>query len=107
MTEPPGVRPERALTAAIMVVMAALLAAAVVIIAGILGGRRVEATIPGALAVMAIGGLAAAAIGAYARRLRRRQRPEWLETQAWHRDFKKKLEGGEKPGKREEGPGQG
>jgi len=99
MTKPPRARPERALTAAIMVLMAALLAAAGVIVAGILGGRRVEATIPYALVVVGAGGLVAAAIGAYARRLRRRERPEWLETQAWHRDFKKKLENGEKPGK--------
>ena len=99
MTKPPGARPERALTAAIMVLMTALLAAAVVIIAGILGGRRVEATIPTALVVVGIGGVVAAGIGVYARRLRRRERPEWLETQAWHRDFKKKLENGEKPGK--------
>jgi predicted Co/Zn/Cd cation transporter (cation efflux family) len=107
MTKSPGVQPERALTAAIMVLMGALLAAAVVIIAGILGGRRVEATIPGALAVTAIGCLAAAAIGAYARRLRRRERPEWLETQAWNREFKEKLGKGENQGKGEEDHRQG
>lgn len=107
MTKPPGARPERALTAAIVVLMAALLAAAVVIIAGILGGRRVEATIPTALVVVGIGAVAAAAIGAYARRLRRRQRPEWLETQAWNREFKEKLGKGENQGKGEGGSRRG
>ena len=101
MTKPPGLRPDRALTAAIMVLMGTLLAVAVVIIAGILGGRPVEATIPTALVVMGIGGVFAAAIGAYARRLRRRQRPEWLETQAWNREFKEKLEKGGDQGKGE------
>ena len=101
MTKPPGTQPERAFTAAIVVLMGTLLAAAGVIIAGVLGGRRVEATIPTALVVVGVGGVAAAAIGAYSRRLRRLQRPEWLETQAWHRDFQEKLEKGEKPGKGE------
>ena len=102
MTKPPGARPERAFTAAIMVLMGALLAGAAVIIAGVMGGRRVESTIPGALLVMGAGALAAAAIGAYARRLRRRERPEWLETQAWNREFKEKLEKGGRAGKGEE-----
>jgi hypothetical protein len=107
MTKPSDARPERTLTAAIMVLMGALLAAAVVIIAGILGGRRVEATIPGALIVFGIGAVVAAAIGAYARRLRRRQRPDWLETQAWNREFKEKLGKEENQGKGEEDHRQG
>ena len=44
--------------------------------------------------------VAAAGILAYSRQVRRRHRPEWLETQAWRHDLQDKL-------KQKSGPGQG
>lgn len=43
--------------------------------------------------------VAAVGLMAYSRRVRRRHRPEWLETQAWKHDLQDKLQQKPGPGK--------
>jgi flagellar motor component MotA len=106
MTQRPGWRPEHTLTTAMLVLIGAFLVAAVVVVVGMMGGRRIDQVAPAGLVIVGGGVVAALAIGAYGRKLRRSQRPEWLETQAWQSGLQEKLEQDRK--QREEGrTGQG
>jgi hypothetical protein len=74
-----------------------LVVAAMLGLALLLGGN--SGTVPSSLIAAGIvlaALLLATAFGLlwYSRRLRRRQRPEWLETQAWRKDLSDKLKRG-------------
>lgn len=105
MTQSPGWRPEHTLMAATLALMASFLVAAVLVVAGVMQGRRIEEMIPYGVAVVAVGVVAAVVINAWGRKLRRSQRPEWLETQAWRSEFEEKLRKGQ-AGKGEAGKGE-
>ncbi len=101
MTQRPGWRPEHTLTTALLVLIGAFLVAAVVVVIGVTGGRPIGQVARSGLVIVAGGVVAALAIGAYGRKLRRSRRPEWLETQAWQSGLQEKLEQDRK--RREEG----
>jgi len=91
MTQRSGWRPEHAVllalfTAAVDVLLALLLLIGVFPVSRWVG-----------IPVLIGGAVAALAILAYSRKLRREQRPEWLETQAWRKGLMDKLHEGEEP----------
>jgi hypothetical protein len=94
MTERPFWRPEHALLLALLLMGADVLLAVLLFLGVLQVGRWYGVALLGA------GGVAALAILAYSRRLRREQRPEWLETQAWRRGLIEKLHEGRVPGNR-------
>lgn len=98
MTKQPVWRPENALILAVVLIGLAIIAAVILLLSGTLQGGRTGATMPIALALVLGGGLAAYAILAYARKVRRQQRPEWLETQAWRQGLLDKLKESEARG---------
>lgn len=51
-----------------------------------------------AVAVVAAGGVAGALLLAYGRKLRRQQRPDWLETQGWHAGMVEQVQKGQQRG---------
>ena len=51
-----------------------------------------------AVAVVAAGGVAGALLLAYGRKLRRQQRPDWLETQGWHQGMVEQVQKGQQRG---------
>ncbi|HEX7025346.1 MAG TPA: hypothetical protein VF187_11060 [Gemmatimonadales bacterium] len=102
MTKDPGWRPEHTLMAATLTLVGALFVAAVVMVAGVMQGRRIEEMVPYGLGITAVGAVAAFLINAWGRKVWHKQRPEWLETQAWRKEFEEKIAKG-KPGPREGG----
>ena len=89
MTDRSGWRPENA------VLLAVLLMGLDVLLALLLwlGVLRIGAWYG---AVLLVAGLAAAGlILSYSRKLRRAQRPEWLETRAWRKGLQEKLKEGQ------------
>jgi hypothetical protein len=105
MTQRPGWRPEHTFTTVMLVLIGAFLLAAAVVVVRIMGGAPIDQVAPAGLVIVAAGVVVALGIGAYGRRLRRSQRPEWLETQAWQSGLQEKLEQDRK--QREEGKGEG
>jgi hypothetical protein len=103
MTQRPGWRPEHTLTAAMLLLIGGFLVAAVVVVVGVTGGRPIGQVAPTGLVIVAAGVVAALGIGAYGRKLRRSQRPDWLETQAWQRGLQEKLEQDRKQHEEEKG----
>ena len=97
MEKKSGWRPEHTLMAAVLVLIGSLFVAAVIVVAGVMQERRVEDLAPYGLGVVAIGVVAALLINAWGKRVWHKQRPEWLETQAWKRDFEAKIRKEDKP----------
>jgi len=92
MTERPGWRSENTLMLAILVVAGAVLAAVALMVAGVMRGARVEDSAPMTIPILVVGLAAGYFIIAYGRKLARKHRPEWLETQAWQKGLLEKLE---------------
>ncbi len=90
MTERSGWRPEHAVLLALLTAGADLLLALLLLLGVFPVNRWVG------IPVLIGGAVAALAILAYSRKLRREQRPEWLETQAWRQGLMDKLHEGEK-----------
>ena len=94
MTQPSGWRPAQAMRLGLI-----LLAVGAVLLLGLMLLTALQASIGGLIIVIvpvALGTLVAALfLLFYSRRLRREQRPEWLETQAWRQGLQDKLQ--EKP----------
>ena len=84
MPESPKLRPENLLVAALVVLGVSVLAALILILPGSTsddpGASRPLTT---ALGVVIGGAIVAALLLAWARSIRRRHRPQWLETQGW------------------------
>lgn len=98
MTQRPGWRPEHTLILAILVLTAALLVAVILVMSGLAGGGRAEAMVPYGAALVVAGGVAAYLINYFGKKAARKQRPEWLETQAWRRGLIEKLQQGQPGG---------
>lgn len=90
MTERSGWRPEHAVLLALLTAGADVLLALLLLLGVFPVSRWVG------IPVLIGGTVAALAILAYSRKLRREQRPEWLETQAWRKGLMDKLHEGEK-----------
>jgi len=97
MTERPVWRPENALILAVLLIGGAVFVAGILMIAGVLGGGGTESLLPYGVALVAAAAVVAYLVLRYSRKLRRQQRPEWLETQAWHKGLIEKLEQGQTP----------
>ena len=91
MTQPPVLRPENAVLLAVLVIGAAV-AAAILMLLGVLRMGLLSG-----IALLVACGVAASLILVYSRKLRREQRPEWLETHAWRKGLIDKLHEGETP----------
>jgi hypothetical protein len=100
MPQRPARRPENMLVLALVVFGGALLGALLLMLPEALrdepAGFRSMAWY--AVAVVAAGGVAAALLLAYGRKLRRQQRPEWLETQGWHQGMVEQVQKGQQRG---------
>lgn len=84
-------RPENALMLAVVLIGVGISVAVILMLSGVLQGGRTDGMLPYAVALLLGCGVAAFLILAHARRVRRRQRPEWLETQAWRQGLIDKL----------------
>jgi hypothetical protein len=85
MPESPKLRPENLLVIALVIFGVSILAGLILILPGSTSddpgaGRPFAA----ALGVILGGAVAGFLLMAWARRIRRRHRPQWLETQGWH-----------------------
>jgi len=89
--------PENALIVAVLLVGGATLVAGILMIAGVLGEGSPERLLPYGIALVALAVVAGVVVLAYSRKLRRQQRPEWLETQAWQQGLVEKLRQGQTP----------
>ncbi len=96
MTEKPGWRPEHTLTLAIVVAVAGVLVAAVMVVASVMRGGRAESVVPFGLVVVAVAVVASLVINAIGKKAARKNRPEWLETQAWQSGLAAKLAAAQK-----------
>jgi hypothetical protein len=96
MTEQPGWRPENTLTLAIVVAVASVFVAAVMVVASVMRGGQAEDLAPYGLALVAAGVGAALVINAIGKKAARKNRPEWLETQAWQSGLADKLKAAQK-----------
>lgn len=100
MPQRPAWRPENMLVLALVVFGGALLGALLLVLPEALrdepAGTRSMAWY--AVAVLAAGGVAGALLLAYGRKLRRQQRPDWLETQAWHQGMVDQVQKGPQRG---------
>ena len=101
MSQRPFWRPENALILAVLLIGGATFVAGLLIAAGVVGGGRPESLVPYGIAMVVVAGIAAVVVLGYSRKLRRQQRPEWLETQAWRQGLIEKLQQGEKTAKPE------
>ncbi len=91
MPQPERTRPEVAAAVAIVIIGVVVVGAVGLLMAGVWRGGRTEGRMPYSIGMVAAGGLAAYLVLARARRLRRQQRPQWLETQAWQQGLADKL----------------
>ena len=100
MPRRPESHPENTLTLALVLVGAALLAAVVLIVLSVAREDHPTQLIPWAVALVVAAGAVSGVILVRARRIRRRERPEWLETQAWQQAQHQQIQ----EGKPERGP---
>jgi hypothetical protein len=100
MPQRPAWRPENMLVLALVVFGGALLGGLLLMLPEALrdepAGSRSMAWY--AVAVVAAGGVAGALLLAYGRKLRRQERPDWLETQGWHRGMMEQVQKGQQRG---------
>ena len=94
MPRRPDSRPENALTLALVLDGAALLTAVVLIVLSVVREDHPTQLISWAIALVVAAGALSAVILVRARRIRRRERPEWLETQAWQQGLHEQIEKG-------------
>ena len=92
--------PENSLTLALVLVGAALLAAVVLIVISVAREESSSPLISYGIGLVVVAAVAAGLILVRARRIRRRERPEWLETQAWQQGQHEQIQ----KGKPEPGP---
>jgi peptidoglycan/LPS O-acetylase OafA/YrhL len=100
MPKRPESHPENTLTLALVLVGAAVLAAVVLIVISVAREEPSGDLIRYGIGLVLVAGVAAGLILARARRIRRRERPDWLETQAWQQGQQEQIQ----KGKPERGP---
>ena len=100
MPQRPEIHPENTLTLALVLVGVALLAAVVLIVVSVAREEPSGDLIRYGIGLVVLAGITAGLILVRARRIRRRTRPEWLETQAWQRSQHEQIQ----KGKPERGP---
>ena len=93
MTQRSGWSSERTLILAVLAFTVAVAGAVVLLLSGAQGSGA-AAMLPYSLALVAAGGVAAWLINHFGRKAARKNRPEWLETQAWHQGLIDKLHQG-------------
>ena len=86
--------PENTLTLALVLVGAAVLAAVVLIVLSVAREESSGDLIRYGIGLVVVAAVAAGLILVRARRIRRRERPEWLETQAWHQSQHEQIQKG-------------
>ena len=94
MPKRPESHPENTLTLALVLVGAAVLAAVVLIVLSVAREEPSGDLIRYGIGLVVVAAVAAGLILVRARRIRRRQRPEWLETQAWHQSQQEQVQKG-------------
>ena len=95
--KPTGSVRERSLAFAVLFLASALLLALIVMMTRIFGGGTLEQMAPYGLLLVGVGVVAAIVILRVGRSLARKQRPEWLETQAWRQGLIDKLHQADRP----------
>jgi hypothetical protein len=100
MPKRPESHPENSLTLALVLVGAAILAAVVLIVLSVAREEPSGDLIRYGIGLVVVATVAAGLILLRARSIRRRERPEWLETQAWQQSQHEQI----KKGKPERGP---
>jgi len=80
-------QPESPLLLAVLIVAGAALLAVMVVVSGAFRDTGVEGMAPVGAVIVGAGILAALLLLAYSRRVARKNRPEWLSTQAWRSDI--------------------
>ena len=94
MPKRPESHPENTLTLALVLVGAAVLAAVVLIVLSVAREEPSGDLIRYGIGLVVVAAVAAGLILVRARRIRRRERPEWLETQAWHQGQQEQIQKG-------------
>ena len=94
MPKRPESHPENTLTLALVLVGAAVLAAVVLIVLSVAREESSGDLIRYGIGLVVVAAVAAGLILVRARRIRRRERPEWLETQAWHQSQHQQIQKG-------------
>jgi hypothetical protein len=102
MPRRPDSHPENSLTFALVLVGTAVLAAVVLIVLSVVREEPSGDLIRYGIGLVILAGIAAGLILVRARRIRRQERPEWLETQAWQQSQHQQI----LKGKPERGPDQ-
>ena len=86
--------PENTLTLALVLVGAAVLAAVVLIVISVAREEPSGDLIRYGIGLVVVAGVMAGLLLVRARRIRRRERPEWMETQAWHQGQQEQIQKG-------------
>jgi hypothetical protein len=94
MPKRPESHPENTLTLALVLVGAAILAAVVLIVISVARQEPSGDLIRYGVGLVVVAGVAAGLLLVRARRIRRRERPEWLETQAWQQSHHEQIQKG-------------
>ena len=94
MPKRPESHPENTLTLALVLVGAAVLAAVVLIVISVAREEASGDLIRYGIGLVVVAGVAAGLLLARARRIRRGERPEWLETQTWHQGQQEQIQKG-------------
>jgi hypothetical protein len=106
MQEPSKLRPENLLVIALVVLGISVLAGLILILPGSTSDDPTASRPFAAALGVVLGGVAVAfLLMAWARRIRRRRRPQWLETQGWHAGMVDQVrKGPDRPPGSESGP---
>ena len=75
----------------ILIAVAGVLVATVLVVAGVMRGEKIEDMVPTGAVVAILGLVIGFGVTVWGKKAARKQRPEWLETKAWHAGLEAKL----------------